>query len=427
MNYLYKNISFKKVFNYLLVVIAMFPLLGMRIVVYIIGIWCLVALISIIKHKVYRVFSFDRKELIILCSHFLLMIIFFLFTEDTTEALKNIERKVSFIIFPTFLFLAIDLFEKKTIKRVLFAFLSSNVILAIYIWFLILNKGFIHMLQIDNHYNPVFRNIFSKTTGIHLPYLGLLYGFSGVILMHYLSTLKLRIITKILMIFLMIFLLFSMIIFSARMAIFAFIAAMSYYLFTIISRRNATIIIAFILLSITALSFLPPIKRRVQEITEMKFVLPNKEQKSDNVNFRYAIYFCSLETIKENWLLGLGLGSVQKELDKCYKRFDYNSNFDDFAVKQYNSHNQYLNEWMTYGIIGLFSILFFLFYCFKNNDLLYRSFLIMIMLALLTENLFEREIGIVFFTFFNTLFFVRNRKKAERTSDGNKTQNSLTL
>jgi O-antigen ligase len=402
-----------RLYNYLLILIAAFPLIGMRIEVYAIALMCVFAIIIILKNNALRTLKNDWKPLLILCSYYLMAVVSFLiFSDDIHEALNDLETKAAFIIFPLFIYLCKDHIYQETIKIALIGFVISNVLICTYVWILIFNEGFLEMLKLDSHYNPLFRNIFIENSDIYIPYLGLLYGFSCILIGHFYIKKKRNFYVKVGLILVMAFFLFSMAIFSARMAILALVVSAFYYLINVINKKSAVAIIGIVLIIVVLISFLQPIQRRVKEVISSELLLPSKEQMSDKVNFRYGIYYCSKEVLKNNWLIGVGLGDVQRELNHCYQGFDY-QNFDDFKLRKYNSHNQFLNEWMTYGIIGLCLFLLFILYCFKNGSVLHKSFIILIFFGLLTENLFEREIGVVLFALFNTLFFVLKRADEE--------------
>jgi O-antigen ligase len=152
------------------------------------------------------------------------------------------------------------------------------------------------------------------------------------------------------------------------------------------------------------MTFLKPVKRRFNDLVSTEIKKPEKYEQSNEVNFRYVIYTCSYEILKEHWLFGLGLGNVQENLDQCYSHVDY-INYDDFKVKNYNSHNQYLNAWLTYGILGLLFLIYYLVASFNGGLKVHKALIIMVALCLLTENILEREAGVVFFVFFNTILF----------------------
>ena len=72
---------------------------------------------------------------------------------------------------------------------------------------------------------------------------------------------------------------------------------------------------------------------------------------------------------------------------------------------------------MSVGIIGLllllayFLIPFILWIKTKRFDMLYFSFLLMIGFNMLFESVFEVQMGIIFFAFFNSLLFLMSFRK----------------
>ncbi|HEY1193351.1 O-antigen ligase family protein, partial [Flavobacterium sp.] len=114
-------------------------------------------------------------------------------------------------------------------------------------------------------------------------------------------------------------------------------------------------------------------------------------------------------------ILGVGPGNIQKKLNDCYSGYTY-KNYDDYSSKDYNSHNQYLDIWLKYGIFGLVLFFVFLFWGIKNMSLSYGIFLFLIMMSMITENIFDRQVGVVFFTFYNTLFFINRIDYFEKST-----------
>ena len=118
------------------------------------------------------------------------------------------------------------------------------------------------------------------------------------------------------------------------------------------------------------------------------------------------------EILKDNWLLGVGVENVQDKLNSCYGKYTY-QNFDDFKNTTYNSHNQYLDIILKYGIFGLVLFFIFLLWGIKNNDFNYQIFIFLTLMSLISENIFDRQVGIVFFNLLNSLFFISMVKKSK--------------
>lgn len=389
---------------YLFYLIAAFPLLGMRVAIIIIILFCATALISVIRENKWNQFILNGKNILFLSSYYLLSVLSFFITLNVEKGLNDLETKASFIVFPVFFILIKNKINQKSLNIVLWIFSLSNLILAIYVWILIFNQGFFQMLEIDDYYHPVFRRIFSEISGAHLPYLGLWFGFSCLIFINFILNKLLKKSVKWLLFFACILLVVSMFFFTARMALFSTLVASVFFGINSFKKQTLVkigLVLAFIVLGLT---FFKPVKWRFNELISTEVKNPERYERSNDVNFRYVIYNCSYEILKRHWLLGLGLGNVQENLNQCYAKVDY-INYDDFKVKSYNTHNQYLNAWLTYGILGILFLIYYLFGSFKGTLMIHKSLIIMTALCLLTENMLEREAGVVFFAFFNTILF----------------------
>lgn len=413
---LYRNYDQISFYNYATISLALFPLLGMKKSVYAIILWSLFSLYIFFTKKSYQ--TVVKKELInllVLSSYFFSFIVSFFFIEEKKVALSFLEKNVSFFLFPFFLITNQQFIRKDTLQKTLNLFVISNVILAIYIWGVIFSNGFLTSMQSDSYYNPVIRNYFADLSEIHLPYLGMLFVFSCIIILRDLLSKRIKqnrfIVVKSLVIAL---LLFSVIAFAARLslAIFIFVA------FFLVLKKSTPIGKLIFAVSIIAIGILalytPSSVKRINEVRNTQLILPNKNQKSEEVNFRYGIYHCVKTILRDNWFLGVGPGNVQHELNNCYSNFTY-VNYDDFTNINYNSHNQYLDVWLKYGIFGLLFFLVFLFWGIKNVNESYKFFLFVIAVAMLTENIFYRQVGVVFFTFFNSLYFINRNNYFEKS------------
>lgn len=109
-------------------------------------------------------------------------------------------------------------------------------------------------------------------------------------------------------------------------------------------------------------------------------------------------------------LFGYGLGDVQHNLDYYYMTYNLAPNW----FEGYNLHNQYLDYFITYGSLGLFFFLLYilhsLYLSIKHKNQTHTIFLIVMMIAFLTEVYMVRNKGIVIFIFFNTLFLSKTNE-----------------
>jgi len=404
-------------YNYSTIFLGSFPILGLKKSVLAIILWAVFSLIIMISEKSYKTIQKkDKINLLVLTSYYLAFVVSFLFIEDKKLATRFLEKNVAFLIFPLFIIVNKNFIYGSTLRKSINIFIISNIILASYIWIVILSNGYEKVMNSDTYYNPIIRNFFSDISEIHLPYLGILFVFSSLVLLN--DLLSNRIKFKYVFIFRSLgiaSLIFSVITYAARLALVLFLVLS---IFLVLKKTPKVWIkigfIIFLASSIFLIFVIPSSKKRIDEIRNTKLILPNQDQKSEEVNFRYGIYNCVSIILKENWILGVGPGNVQKKLDNCYSSYTY-KNYDDYSKIEYNSHNQYLDIWLKYGIFGLILFLVFLLWGTKNIDLLYGIFIFIIMAAMLTENIFDRQVGVVFFTFFNSLFFINRIDHFEKS------------
>ncbi len=115
----------------------------------------------------------------------------------------------------------------------------------------------------------------------------------------------------------------------------------------------------------------------------------------------YSAYYAFLESP----VIGVGVGDALEQLQ------DYrNPNTWNYKSKA-NTHNQFLDIAVKLGVIGLF-VFSLSFFCSIKIALIYDSkiyliFLVIFILALLVENVLDRQKGIILFTFLNSIFLCR--------------------
>ncbi|MDR7369791.1 O-antigen ligase family protein [Flavobacterium aquidurense] len=404
-------------YNYATMFLASFPILGLKKTSLAIILWSVFSLIILFSEKTYRsIQKKDKIDMLVLSSYFLGFVISFFLIDDKILATKFLEKNISFLIFPVFMIANKNLIHKDTLRKAIQVFILSNIILAIYIWIVIFSKGYLKVMESDTYYNPIIRNFFSDISEIHLPYLGVLFVFSSLILLRdvFSSTIKITYL-NILRCFGIGLLIFSVISFAARLALILFLLISLFLLFKMATSVWSKFIFIGCLIFVVLLAFaIPSSKKRIDEICNTKLILPNKNQKSEEVNFRYGIYHCASLILRENWVTGVGPGNVQKDLNTCYSGYTY-KNYDDYSKIDYNSHNQYLDILLKYGIFGLALFFVFLFWGISNTNYSYLIFLFLIIMAMLTENILDRQVGIVFFTFFNSLFFIKRTSYFEKS------------
>ena len=106
-------------------------------------------------------------------------------------------------------------------------------------------------------------------------------------------------------------------------------------------------------------------------------------------------------------LTGVGTGDINEEFTSAYK--ELHTKLDD--KDRLRSHNQYISFAVTFGIFGLFYLVFGLLYPFftlnMRESYLYSAFLFIAVFSMLSEDTLETQAGVTFFAFLNC-FLLRN-------------------
>jgi O-antigen ligase len=154
---------------------------------------------------------------------------------------------------------------------------------------------------------------------------------------------------------------------------------------------------------------MPPVQNRLREINAQNMQAPSGHN-DNGTNVRSGIYACNVELLKEHWLLGMGTGDVQAALNECLTKFDTHV----YDIHNYNTHNEYLNSWLSAGLLGFLlftgSLLYCLYHGWKTRNSVQVYFMVFILICFFTENYLERQAGVTFYAFIQTLFFMKQAK-----------------
>ena len=118
---------------------------------------------------------------------------------------------------------------------------------------------------------------------------------------------------------------------------------------------------------------------------------------------RYYTTKATIAVIADNMPLGVGAGDREAQLMQQYEQIGA----DKALAHSYNSHNQYLDTLMAVGIVGLL-VLIALFAVPFVAALKSRHYLLLALIAIvafnaLFESLFERQMGLLFYSLFCAL------------------------
>ena len=164
----------------------------------------------------------------------------------------------------------------------------------------------------------------------------------------------------------------------------------------------AAIVVAFASLS-------PVVKIRFMDMLKTTY-------ESSNYGSFFArthIWLPGIEAIEENLLFGVGTGDHQAELNKKFIKHNYTEG----VRLDFNMHSQYLQTALNFGLVGI-AVLFSIFFIqikkgFGHRDYLYLSFILLFMLACITEAMLVVNKGTVFLIVFSFIFYKSNEEAGQ--------------
>lgn len=329
---------------------------------------------------------------------------------------KNAIRSLPLVIFPFLFFYLKPWLESGEIKLVLKSLVYSAVGYSAFL----LSVAFYRQMSYKADFSTInwfFFTYYDFTAAldIHPTYFGIYLCMAFAVLFYDFLLHQKRIIPMMLV---LAFLVLNIFLSGSRIALaclIIIILVLLMFRMKYLERKIKIILIAFVVIvPILVFNLVPIIKERMVDMTfglkdNYEYAKYGDEGKDNNYNGglgpRFQLWDCAIEVGNYNYLFGSGYGTTQKRLNVCYNR----KHLDSYAELGYQTHNQYFNNYARGGFIGLFVLLliyfYSLFFALRRKHLLHLCLVIIVIIASLTENILNRHMGIVFFAFFNSLFF----------------------
>ena len=155
--------------------------------------------------------------------------------------------------------------------------------------------------------------------------------------------------------------------------------------------------IAVVLALIGAYFFVLPNTQNDGETTGSKLKQENIIASTFTWELRKTVWDCAYELIESKPLMlsGIGFEETREELVKCYDDNLSMEKRDRFVTNRYNTHNQFIDLYLTSGIIAMILFMAFLlvtlFASWKR--FLSMAFLLVLLSYCLVENVYHRQIG----------------------------------
>jgi len=273
--------------------------------------------------------------------------------------------------------------------------------------------------------NPAdfFYTTFSKF--IHVSYLSMYLNLAVSILAYYLIREKhpLKNKTRILLAIPAIYFSFVIFLLSSKAGIFSLMLLfLIIILYLLVINKQVWKGLLFLLLVMivfyTCFRFLPLTTERFKK-TES--VLTEQEQSSpenmETNSERLDVWKADIEVIRKHPVFGVGTGDVKDILLSEYKKENKLFVFN----MRLNAHNQFFQTYIALGIFGALSLIFMLvlpgWLAIRRIYFIYFSFLAVFTFNILFESMLEVQAGVVYYAFFNSLFFFGWKTMADRSDD----------
>lgn len=346
------------------------------------------------------------KLISVFVSYFLLFAISVLYSENISEAWKDIESKLSLLLIP----LSILGQKQLEVKE------KSN-LLKLYVWLLVavglfmVGKSFLLIGTISTNQE------FSALIGIHASYLSLYIAVGLFIsIQHILQKNQVALYSIVTLFFTALLLLLA-----ARMVIVA--VFFSFFIWITLVQFNWKRLLAIfvvLVISVITINNIDSVKQRFQEGLQSEEVQFGAVDDYEPVKtyggraIRVAIWKCAMDVVKENWLFGVGAGDVHENLQASYKRNEFQLGWQ---YNNFNSHNLFIESIIAVGVLG-FGLLVFMFYlllfsAIKTRSMLFFCFTTLFFMFSLIESSFNVQKGIVFLVAFSCLLFSTKVNAAE--------------
>ncbi|WP_375235286.1 O-antigen ligase family protein [Winogradskyella sp.] len=393
--------------------ITLFELLPFNIESY--GVFVLI-LLSFLFYDNLKIDFSDFKLVLFFSFFYLIEVISLVYSDDLQRGINVVLRRITFFLMPIAFLLIRKQLSKKFIRNLLNMYVFSLFVLGIFFIAFIVNffelySAKLISLSIEswNFKHSILSNFYRE---IHPTYMSMAFLLGNLILVLRAKESKNKSKKTLYVIGILFFTLIIFIV-KARIVILTTLIISPVYILLIYRIINYRKLFLISLMFSTSLAVILIFSSPGQKLHFKNSIKSSLQINDQNIS-RLDIYQASFDVIEKNLLFGVGTGDAKKELINSYKEKKL---YKLYRNQFFNTHNQYLHYFLSGG---LFSFLFFivtfiylLFLSIKSSDHLFFSFLFIIIMVMLTENIFNRINGIFFFSLFSSIFYYRNLKIKE--------------
>ncbi len=378
-------------------------------------------LFAVLEHKISPPFDKGVNTLFFLFfGLFLCQLVGLAYTQDIKMGLFSTEKRLALLVFPLVFYFTRFKISPKDTKRLFFFFQLGLSTCVSYCIAVAMKSNYAY-----NAFESIQWKLFSDTLLDPIGINHLAYGIYAALALTYFVYQVVERKEKVIwyqLLFLAIITL-GLVLLVPKMGWISIFFATSYILFRNRSNISIKYLVVAAILSGVILAIMLKIPKSRERIRQFTYGFSRNNIINDSTHYsssRAGAFYASLDLIKEHWILGLGTGGIDKEMTKWY--MDRNLS----GLVGLDTHNQYFDFLLSYGILGLSFFLLSLFYplwlAHQRSFTLYSTFLIIMIFSFLTENFLNNNKGIMFFSFFNSLFagILNHNENVARENIGNR-------
>ena len=161
---------------------------------------------------------------------------------------------------------------------------------------------------------------------------------------------------------------------------------------------------------------IPESNKRIQETMDEVSSF-NEMKNNKQTNHRVYLWKYGIEVVKENFWIGSGIGDadyvLHDKLENCEAKFWNGKRVYYLKERLFNYHNSFLQHFAANGVLSFLIFLSFfiigIVWSIRNKDVVSLVFLVLCLFSFFTESMLERQAGVLFFSFFYSLFFINRR------------------
>jgi len=352
-----------------------------------------------------------KLRTLVLQSVFFISLFSLLYTINTTEGFNELGKRAIVIIFPILFCLnPIDLKKYRPQLFLFFSLICTAIIIYLYVDALVTIKHF--SLPFKSLFSSAFNNHnFSEPINMHATFFSMQVALALIYLLSLLV--KEQVFNKkVLYTICTLILIAGLIQLSSKSVCIALALIINivlpYFLLQGVKRRRMVWITASLsVLLLACILYSGTLRERyINQLTED--LSPAK--KGEVLDSRLARWTVVIKLIGKAPLAGYGAGA---EVGLLHENFFNNKLYNSF-INNLNAHNQYLSMLIKSGIIGLLvymgTLAFGINISFQQKDLLFLSFMIIIIAVSFSENYLDVDKGLFYYAFFFPVFLFSNEQ-----------------